>query len=850
MNIPQQLKPLSQKGKSFIRESALAFASVANGSGQSKKNDEISWDYYNGKLNKDNFRYLTHIGDFKLPSKFRFISIQRPPINLLSSQKSRQPFVFSTIVIDEESVKEKFKNQFTYIIKQTEAKIRQQQIAFEIQYKELLIQEEQIQMQLQQEPENEEQAQQIEELRQQMPSIQTAIDKIKEEFQERLRFTEEEISKISDYLNYDYKDIKEMLAQKGVKKLRSMHNVKDHSVSYFIDKIVTGKGFYYVDYIPGTKNLIFEAVDSMQVYYPSIPGVKWVEEGPWVVLEDYISHSQLIDMYGDSKELDDKAIKDLEYYSEYSNADDIGQANANVYTGAKSRSNGIKRKRIWWKSPRKVFIKKSPNKHQPGSEFRHFINDENVYDVKPNKQKGESVTTRYIYDLFTAVVIDDKYVVDGRRITDPLRMLDNYSWTQLPVIGRSYSSYSEEPYSLIWSTKELQDLFNIVNYHEELYIAASGVKGQIIDISQKPNNMSLPEHRYHKKLGNLYIQTVDKAGRKSPSSFNQWNDYDDTLSPGIQFLGLIKEQIKESCRETMGITRQRMGQTVNADQVGTSEMARDQSALITEILFYDSDQVEARALRRALNLQAKFLWKNESLIQFTNPDLSTEVVKIPANLLNKSDYDIVVLNNTDQERDMHEIKQLAMRHHDKGMLPFKNIIQMYNIDSLVELQKSVKRWSDEYERLAQLRQQDAQQAEAEAEQAKIQMENEFKAMVENDKNELEQIKMQLEEAKIQFQKENNMLVNMLKDKEIDSKERTELLKIVSNRDVEMNYLNEQTRNNQVQEQLQYLNTKLNELQIRINANLALKDDEIKREEIKTKEKIEQTKNRDKNRIKN
>jgi hypothetical protein len=47
MNIPQQLLPLSKKGEDFIKKSALAFASIARGTGQSKRNDEIAWDYYN-----------------------------------------------------------------------------------------------------------------------------------------------------------------------------------------------------------------------------------------------------------------------------------------------------------------------------------------------------------------------------------------------------------------------------------------------------------------------------------------------------------------------------------------------------------------------------------------------------------------------------------------------------------------------------------------------------------------------------------------------------------------------------------------------------------------------------------
>jgi hypothetical protein len=754
------------------------------------------------------------------------------------------------VVMDEQSIAEKFNNRYRAMIKKVEERLMQQKMMFEVDYKRLEQQEAQIQQQLQKEPESQEEAQQLEQIRAQLPEIETALQNLKDEFERRIILSKEDINKIRDYLTYEYKEMKEHLAQKSATKIRNKYNVKDHSVSFFTDKIVTGKGSYYVDFIEGEKDIIYESIDSMQVYYPSIPGVKYIQDGPWVVLEDYISYTMMIDQYGGSKELNDDIMKELEYFKDYSAGEEVGTSGANVYTGARTHSNGINRKRIWWKSPRKVYIKKSPNKHKEGEVFRHLIDDDAIETAKVKPEKGEKLDTYYIYDLFYATVIDDKYVVEGGRVPNPLRMKDSYSRVQLPVIGRSYSSYSEEPYSLVWNTKDIQDLYDVVNYHRELYIAASGVKGQVIDIAQKPSKMSLQEHRYHKKTGNLYIETIDKAGRKVNSPYNQWKDYDDTLSPNIQYLEAILQSLEESCKETMGVSRPRMGQVVSTDQVGTSEMATNQSALITEILYYESDQIEAMALRRALNLMAKNVWKNETIMQTTNPDMTTEIIRIPANFLNESDYDIVVLNNTKQEADMQEIKQLALRHHDKNLIPFKNIIDMYNKDSLVELQRSVKRWSEEAEDLAQMRAENAQQAEAQAAQALKQMEQEFEAMIERDKNEIEQLKVQIDQAKIENEKQNNMLQGMLKEKDIEARREIEYLKILSNRDVEMNYLGEQSRNNQSNEQLKLLQLKLQELQMGINAALGVEDNKLQKQQISSKEKIEEKKTRDKNKIKN
>lgn len=845
MNIPEQLISLSQKNEQFIKDTALAFASIAKGSSSSKKNDEIAWDYYNGKIDKKKFDYLTKIGDYTMPSVMRRVSIQRPPINLLLSQFTRRPFVFSTVVADEESVKQKFQNQFRAMVKQFELKIKEQYNEFMIGYKRLLQQEQQIKQMLQQEPQSQEQAQQLAMLAQQLPEIEVAIQTAKEQFEQRLGWSKEEHEKAKQVGMYTYKDLKEILAQKGLLRLRQTHNMKEESVSFFTDKCVTGKGYYYVDYIPGSKGIVYEAVDSMQVYFPSIPGIKNIEDGSWVLIEDYISYSTLIDQYGGAKELTDEVLKKLEYYKDYSSGEDIGMGDINVYSGAKNYSNGINQKRIWWKSPRKVYIKKTPHPHKSGELFRHFIEDEPIYDKKPKSEKGEHFTTVYMYDLFHATIIDDKYIVAGHMVQEPLRRKDNYSRVQLPVIGKSYSTYSEEPYSLIWTTKDLQDLYDIVNYHRELYIAASGVKGQVIDLSQKPSWMGLKEHQYHKKLGNLYIETVDKAGRKVQSPYNQWKEFDDSLSPNIQFLEAIMASLDNTCKETMGVSRARMGQVVGTDQVGTAQMSRDQSSLVTEILYYQSDQIEARAMTRALNLIAKHVWKDETILQYITPDLKTEILKIPRNLINQSDYDIIVLNSTQEENKMQELKQLAMIQHQKGMLPFKDIINIYSQDSVAEFQKNVQRWAEEAERLAQTNFQNQEQAKIEGEKAKIRMEKEFEVMIERDKRQIEKLKTEIDQARLESEVTNNEIKAMLKHKEINADREAQLLKITSNRDVEMQYLQEQSRNNQVQEQLRGVQLQLQKLQIEINAVLG---DNKNRTDAANIDKT--TKDRDKNRIKN
>ena len=91
--IPQQKLPLSKKNKKW-RESCLeAFIDLSN-QGVNQRKDDLKrlYDYYNGVILEDDYRYVTHpYGKSRnnFPSKMRNYPIIKPIIDLLLGEKSK-----------------------------------------------------------------------------------------------------------------------------------------------------------------------------------------------------------------------------------------------------------------------------------------------------------------------------------------------------------------------------------------------------------------------------------------------------------------------------------------------------------------------------------------------------------------------------------------------------------------------------------------------------------------------------------------------------------------------------------------------------------------------------------------
>jgi len=892
------------KTPDWMKETALAVSSIMIGT-QSKKKDLECWDGYNEIDNEASFEYLTKIGENVLPARVRHIGIQRPKINYLAARQAKRPFNYSIILVDNCSLKKKQEDINKIIFGKIKVKAQERAYLLNVSLGKIEQQKQKIQQQLQQlqqaienpqvdpnqkdNPEYQQQVQQQQEMLQQqyqelndkMPEIQENIQMIQDSLMEEVFFNNKELEDLKRYTRYTYKDIKEELAQKVTKDLINQSDIKRKSKNNFVSSLVTGKEAYFVDQIPGETKPRFDTIPDIKVYFPSDPQYRFTHKGRWVAIEEQMSFEtikmEFDKQQGWTKEIESSLEQMANNYSQEGGF--LSKENnraIDIYAGSTTNStNGINVRRVWWKSPRKVLFKISPNPYVKGKTFSHFIdNDKTVIDVadykfvkatsiekakyinKTNKEivydadkvekvfKGsDNIEERWIDDVYQAVILNREYVVGYKLKPCIIRSVDNPSEAFLPIVARTFSDITERPYSLIWATRHLQTLYKIISFQKELLVALSGVKTQLNDLAQKPFNMSREEQAYHRKLGTLYISTTDAQGKQIRTSFNQWTQLDDTMTPQINQMDVLLNNLDLMCHRIMGINPQAMGQIEQDQLKGTMEIAVEQAELITSSLFYEHDEILREALDMFINIACKYSFTRETLLNIIDDDMGVELVKIQNEILNNADYKFIMMDTIKEEVSLKEIKQMAYKQADKGLLSFDKMLDIYNIDSLKELTKKLQYYTELSQEMQQAGSEQQEQKALEFEKAKISFAKEYDMAAAQEANKLKQMELQLRQSELQLKKMDMEQRNAMEKYRIDTENNTKMVGIGAEREVEATYLQEQNRAATVQEQLQAIQLELDTMQVSLQGVLKHKEINSKHDvEIQKAKKIVKERN--------
>ncbi len=793
--------------KTVVRNITMSCSS----SGDDKKKDYFCQKYFDGKINDSDYDYLRKIDDYEMPAKVRFIPIVRQNLNHLISQESRRGFPFKVYASDKESLKGRLDKESLDIIKIIDQNMQNKSLVMQAQQQRMEQQKEQLSTLLQSEPQTQQEQVQIKSLKQMYPMLLAEIESAKIGLGREIFLSKKEIQRVEKYYKYDYNDFIEEKAAGLLKFAVGSTDVgiKFQTVNGFRDRVVTGKECYFVDLPEGNKYPVFKRFHPYNVFWSGDGENEWIENGQWVAIRFKMAASSIIDWFGAHLSSTDVAKISrwnamINYGSLQTSINngaifqDVGTTD--LYGGTKL-NNGIDVWFTYWKSPRKIIIKYSPNKYMPGKFHKHFA-DEQDPAMKVNKEKGEYLVERYVDDVYEGVQIGMNpgiFTVLGKRRVQ-LRSSNDFS-VKLPVFGQTFNGI-ESPYSLVWATKDIQELVNIVHYHRELMLALAGVKGIVMDLAQKPDDYTEKEWLYYRKQGITFINSLKRTHGKQ-ATFNQFQQYDDSVSTSIQYLDGILVSLQKLVDEITAVPYQRKGQTVASDQVGTTQSAIQQSALTTEILYYEHDEVVRRAIEAWINL-AKIATEEGDIITYTNTDGGREIVDIPKEIFKNKQFEMHVINSSKEEEGLRDLKAISAQGYAKGTLDLGQLAKVYSMDNLKELQKTLEGYAERAAENTQLYETNKIEAEKNAAMEKIKFEKEYDKMIADQENQLKQIELEIKRAEVSIKNRELALKeiieiekNKLKDKEI-----------LTEREVEMTYLQEQNRASRVEEMLNAIQIKL------------------------------------------
>jgi hypothetical protein len=352
--------------------------------------------------------------------------------------------------------------------------------------------------------------------------------------------------------------------------------------------------------------------------------------------------------------------------------------------------------------------------------------------------------------------------------------------------------------------------------------------------------MSEKKWMYYRKFCTMWIETM-KKGRKTPPSFNQFQNYDDTIGESIGYLDNVLYGIENMIGKVMGITDSAQGQFVSKDPVANVKMSNEQSSLITEILFAENDSVFNKALELYTNLKIRHVWNKGKVLNHINKDLEEVLIQIPEGMLDGADFRFFTSNNIKEDTMIEDLRQGAFQAWAKNELPFSSIISIFKIDDITEMEHQLIKADKEARMIQQQNAQGTEQARAQAEQQTAQLQGQINMQLEQVKNEMKAAQVEIDKARLQFDAQKFAWESQFEEKKLEVKTNLDMIKVHSENEIESSYLQEEGRSNRTQEMMKQFELKMNailqEMSIKSGENQSVRQATVQMRNMRNKNNI-------------
>ena len=808
-SVEEQENLCKEKIQSFIDESDFNFSAPKNSKlvKTEKQKDAYCRMIYQNTSTSSDFDYLyrnldkkvkTQSGaiktvSLKQPAEVRHIPIVSSKLRALKSREKMRPFKINTYAIDRDSVERKSKEMTDQIVSSFKERVDNRIMAMQMQ-QQMLAQKQELIAQQEEIPGSEEMIMQL----------NMMLGKMQEEIALELDLSQEESKDIEKYYKYSYRDIQEVMSLKLVNGYIENNRLKTLFNKAFEEKLITDKPVYYIDWLDGQEQPAFELVRPEYLDYQYSEECDYIEDLGWVVRLRYMTFQQIIAEYGRYlTEADLSQIKAEMPRLHARSSSNLSVLPDGQYVGFDEKSEHTSTNELYpvyqtyWKEYVGIpaLIKKNTKESKFYSSKPNFMRFLGVDEAKKMvnteakrkrlKKRGEKIEVRHRIDLWEGIRIGmETYITLGKR-DDIQRDHKNKSDVELPFVGKNIHRF-QQARSLVWETRDIQELINILHYQEELLIALAGVRGIVYDLAQKPDGMSPAEVNYYMRQGIMYIKTVKKNNKKINTSFNQFQTFDQSLSPSVSLIDNMKQSLINLVSMITGIYNNLEGQVANSDQVGTMKMSIQQSSASVETYYQEHEDLIERGLTRLANL---FESKKDvhHAGSYTMNKVENEMYKVPAGSLN-GQFKVLVNAGLKEQEAVDNAKQIGQMKLQSGQIQGSQYLTLLDMDNVHEMREYFAEQEEKMYKMSQQSQQANEQAKAQAQQQAIQM----KA----------QMDMQMKQMDMQMQQQLKQMDSVLKEKElqlknieieakreeVEKKVKEQRYKTDSERDIELRYL--------------------------------------------------------------
>lgn len=546
----------------------------------------------------------------------------------------------------------------------------------------------------------------------------------------------EQLDKLVEDLNQNFVSQYEIAAQNVIEYIMQSRNTDMITKlrNLLLDLLITGYCFFRAKPSMNKTNVEIEILSPLNTFIDRNPNSPYVKDSYRVVVRKWLTKAQILAEYGKDLNQDDlNDLKDLnaESWGDYSHYYVRNFEHNGVPTTSGLRAG-------------EEIIPGFPE-NDCHTRYRELIP---VYEVEWIETDNKFIMNRYK----TVRINESIYILFGKD-DSAVRSIDNPSYCSLSINGIYFTNRTSQPYSLVLACVPMQDRYNLLHYHRDNLIANSGTAGDWIDISMIPTNLGVnfPERIQkwiaYKKSGIGMIDTSQEgrmASGQAPLN-TIFSGYDDTVRlQAIQAIQMAIDSIEQTTSSITGVFRERLNGIEQRDAVSNIKQGATNSFIVTKWYFVQMDLITSEILLDALNV-AKVVFKDGLTGTIILGERYQKIFTALAEHFTLSDHDIHVTTSTDVIRDMEQIKAVLPDFIKANSLSPDIIFEAMTAKSLTDLKYKVRnalaKQKEENNQLMQAQQQIQQleqqlkeaQSQLKDSQSKIQQLNEAQIKLEQQK---------------------------------------------------------------------------------------------------------------------
>lgn len=311
-------------------------------------------------------------------------------------------------------------------------------------------------------------------------------------------------------------------------------------------------------------------------------------------------------------------------------------------------------------------------------------------NYKLDLQAGDiSLVKEYISQVWEGYRIDRDIYLKIGPIAAQRNELNNSSKCKLPYNGRiGYNKYSTTG-SMVRTLLNYQMLYNIYHYRAELTLARNKDKIMTMPIGLIPKDWAPEKAMYYAETTG--IMWFDETKPNAASVLSALKGIDLGLGTYVEQIRQLLREIKDEAWDSVGMNRQRYGDTKSSDGKAVNEQAIARSSTISREMFRRFEKFMETDKQGLLDI-SKVAWIDGKKSSYVTSDGYKKFFEVNGTDHLEADYGIFAVDAYDEQRKLEEARGITNMMAQKGGVGASLIFEALGSNNFSKLKKYAKKF--------------------------------------------------------------------------------------------------------------------------------------------------------------